>query len=91
MKLFYLRLKIEDKEIEVKMSKGKTNGGRLLASKQNLKSPKELVKKIQEILDINDSFVISGPSKMQELYNNLTKKKDAKEVFKAICNAYKVH
>lgn len=81
-------IKIKDKEIEVKMSKGKANGGRLLASKQNLKSPKELVKKIQEILDINDSFVISGPSKMQELYNNLTKKKDDKEVFKAICNAY---
>ena len=81
-------VKIEDKEIEVKMSKGKANGGRLLASKQNLKSPKELVKKIQEILDINDSFIISGPSKMQELYNNLTKKKDDKEVFKAICNAY---
>lgn len=70
-------VKIGGKDIEVKMSTSNSaNGGRVMASNLNLKSPKDMAKYAEEKYNLKN-ISIGGPSVLDKLVNNFENKKDA--------------
>lgn len=70
-------VKIGGQDIEVKMStSNSSNGGRVMASNLNLKSPIDLVKYVEENYNI-ENIKIGGPSIIDNLIIKFENKKDA--------------